>query len=267
MNHNTQLAGIVNITPDSFSDGGEAFAPDAALKHASRLLQDGADILDIGAESTRPGATPLSHEEEWARLAPILPAITAMARTYPAKISIDTRHPLTASRALEVGADWINDVSGFTNPEMIEAVKKSDCPLVVMHSLSIPADPHVVLSSTSDIINDIATWFIDTKERLSAQGIDEKRLICDPGIGFGKSAAQSLTLVSCAGQLKDKINAPLYIGHSRKSFAKTFAGDDMGKRDMITCAFSSMLMLCNINYLRVHDVAAHSQLRKMLLAA
>lgn len=267
MNHSTQLAGIVNITPDSFSDGGDAFAPDAALKHASRLLQDGADILDIGAESTRPGATPLSHEDEWARLSPILPAIIAMAKTYPAKVSIDTRHPQTAALAISAGADWINDVSGFTNPDMIEAVKKSNCPLVVMHSLSIPANPELTLSTTADIINDIANWFIKTRERLAAQGIDEKRLICDPGIGFGKSPAQSLTLVSCAGQLKDKINAPLYIGHSRKSFAKTFAGEDMGKRDMITCAFSSMLMLCNIDYLRVHDVAAHTQLRDMLLAA
>ena len=189
-----------------------------------------------------------------------------MARTYPAKVSIDTRHPYTASRALAIGADWINDVSGLSNPDMIEAVKESDCPLVVMHSLSVPADPDITLSHTADIIDEIAHWFKQKRIELMQHGIDEKRLICDPGIGFGKTPAQSLTLVSCAGQLKDKINAPVYIGHSRKSFAKTFAGEDMQKRDMITCAFSSMLMLCNINYLRVHDIAAHTELRTMLMS-
>jgi len=265
--HSTQLVGIINITPDSFSDGGLAFAADNALKHASQLLQDGADILDIGAESTRPGATPLSHEEEWERLGSILPAIIAMAKTYPAQVSIDTRHAETAAKALSLGVNWINDVSGFASPDMVSVVKQSNCKLVVMHSLSIPADPNITLSNTTEIVDDMTQWFMHKKASLLKHGINEDRIICDPGIGFGKTPAQSLTLVSCAGQLKDKIKSPLFIGHSRKSFAKTFAGEDMQKRDMITCAFSSMLMLCNIDYIRVHDVAAHKQLREMLLGS
>jgi dihydropteroate synthase len=260
----TKLVAIINVTPDSFSDGGKAFSPDDAIKYAAQCLQDGADIIDVGAESTRPGATPISAEEEWRRLHIILPAIIAIAKTYPAKVSLDTRYALTAERGLECGVDLINDVSGFADRHMIDVVKGSSCQLVITHSLSVPADVNKVINNTSDVIEEIINWFDYAKTQLSKRGVDTNRMICDPGIGFGKTATQSLTLLSCAGQIKDKINAPLFIGHSRKSYCNAFVGEDITKRDMITCAFSSMLMLCEIDYLRVHNIPAHTQVREML---
>lgn len=247
----TQLVGIVNFTPDSFSDGGRYNAVDAALAHIDRLIMDGADIIDIGAESTRPGATPLSAAEEWERLASFFEALTPEGAIF----SLDTRHAENAKRALDKGFHWINDVSGFADEAMIDAVKPYGCKLVMMHSLGIPADKNHTLPGYVDVIETLLAWAQKQVARLEKKGIRRHHLIFDPGIGFGKTAAQSSQIIERFIELK-ACGLPLYIGHSRKSFL----GE--GDRDASTLAVSRQLIAKEVDYLRVHNVAAHYALRE-----
>ena len=147
----TQLVGIVNITPDSFSDGGRYDTVEAAYHHSEQLLKSGADVLDIGAESTRPGATPLSPKQEKERLQDILPSLVKLARKYNAAISLDTRHALTAEYALSLEVDWINDVSAGASDDLLACVAQSACRYVFMHALTIPADKSVTLPRNTSI--------------------------------------------------------------------------------------------------------------------
>jgi dihydropteroate synthase len=249
MQRETQLVAIVNVTPDSFSDGGRAFAPHDALAAIERFCAEGADVIDIGAESTRPGATAITPEEEWARLAPIL----AERKRFKIRFSIDTRRAATAKQALLAGADWINDVAGFADPAMVAAVRDSDCRLVVMHSLSVPADTSIVLPISADPVQEVLAWAQARLEKLQQAGIKRERLIFDPGIGFGKTAEHSRTLLERIGEFK-ALGVPLLVGHSRKSF---LGGGD---RDKATLAVSQQLMAKGIDFLRVHDIAAHRPL-------
>lgn len=245
----TQLVGILNYTPDSFSDGGRYNAVDAALAHIDQLIMDSADIIDIGAESTRPGATPLTAEEEWERLSPLFDALTPEGAIF----SLDTRHAENAQRALDKGFHWINDVSGFADDAMIEVVKPYGCKLVMMHSLTIPADKNVTLPADADVIDVLLKWSQKQVARLEKKGIRRHHLIMDPGLGFGKTAAQSGQIIERIIELK-ACGLPLFIGHSRKSFL----GE--GDRDAGTLAVSRQLISKDIEYLRVHDVAAHRAL-------
>ena len=241
----TKLVGIVNITPDSFSDGGQNSSPEAALKTIEQMERDGADIIDIGAESTRPGATALTHEQEWERLSEVLPGLVNIMQ-----FSIDTRHPQTAAKAIKLGADWVNDVSGFSNPDMIEAVRGSDCRLVVMHSLTVPADKNVILPLDSDPVELLMNWADIRFAELENAGIERSRLIFDPGIGFGKNAQQSLAIINGAERLKE-LGVPLLFGHSRKSFMGAAAGDEE------TLKLSQLLADKGVDYIRVHDIKRH----------
>lgn len=241
----TRLVGIVNITPDSFSDGGHNLSPKTALRAIDTMERDGADIIDIGAESTRPGATSLTHEQEWERLSGVLPGVINIAQ-----FSIDTRHPQTASKAIRLGADWVNDVSGFSNPAMIEAVRGSDCRLVIMHSLTVPADKNVILPLDSDPVELIINWARERFAMLEKSGIDSSRFIFDPGIGFGKNAQQSMEIINGAERFKE-LGVPLLFGHSRKSFLGEGAGDDA------TIKISQLLAEKGVDYLRVHDIKNH----------
>lgn len=254
----SKLVGILNLTPDSFSDGGLAFAPDDALRRVDALLEAGADVVDIGAESTRPGAQPLSAEEEWARLGPVLGRAIERIHARGAIASLDTRHAATARRATSLGVDWINDVNGLQDSQMVEAVKDSACMLVLMHSLSVPADPNITLPQSCDAVAEVEQWFRARIDALKAQGIRQERLILDAGIGFGKTAKQSLALLLASPQLK-ALGLPLLVGHSRKSFLKLFS-QDAAHRDALTLAFSSVLASMQADYLRVHDVARHRRL-------
>lgn len=251
----TQLVGILNLTPDSFSDGGRYTAPEAALAQAERLLHDGADVLDVGAESTRPHATPISAAEEWSRLESVLPALVTLTHAKNKALSLDTRHAETARRALALGVDWINDVSGFQDAAMVEAVIASLCRVVVMHHLGVPADPGVTLPKDADALAVVRTALFVRAAELEAQGIARSRLILDPGLGFGKSAAQSRAIVNGAGALKS-LGLPIFLGHSRKSFL----GADAAAREAETLVVSAHLIAQGIDYLRVHDVAAHRAL-------
>jgi dihydropteroate synthase len=247
----TKLVAILNLTPDSFSDGGK-YEGEQAVVRLEQLIEEGADVVDIGAESTRPGATPLSAEEEWARLAPFFKNLKP--EHFKTTLSLDTRHPENARRALDVGFRWINDVSGFASQAMREVVAGYDCTCVVMHSLSVPADKNITLPEGCDVIAELVEW---------ALGIGDwalgRQIIIDPGIGFGKTAAQSWEIINRIDELKT-LGFPLLIGHSRKSFLNPREGGDSFDRDKSTLELSQKLIVKKIDYLRVHDVAAHKVL-------
>lgn len=252
----TDLVGILNLTPDSFSDGGQWTDAGAAIDHASRLAEAGATVIDLGAESTRPGAAAVGAEEEWRRLAPVL---TALRNRWPAgggpMLSVDTRHAVTAERAVGAGADWINDVTGLTDPAMIGAVRASSADLVVMHSLGVPPGP-ARLDPGSDPVDQLLAWGHDTLDRLGACGIDRGRVIIDPGIGFGKTADQTRVILAEIDRLR-ALGVRVLVGHSRKSFLGHWFPDlagPAGDRDPESAALSQHLASAGADYLRIHDV-------------
>lgn len=254
------LAGILNLTPDSFSDGGHFCKPEAALAQASRMIAEGARVVDVGAESTRPGAAALTAAQEWARLSPVLEDLAALCHAQGARLSVDTRHAENAVHALKIGADWINDVGGFSSPDMVDAVRASSCHLVMMHSLTVPADPAAVLPESVDAVEEVARWCIVRAQELAAAGIAPERLIFDPGIGFGKTARQSLALVEGAADLRARTRLPLLFGHSRKSFLLPLLDepDSTAARDATTVRISAALAAAGVEWLRVHNVALHA---------
>ncbi len=249
-----KLMGVLNLTPDSFSDGGAFAHVDRAMAQFNQLLTDGADIIDIGAESTRPGATSLTHEQEWARLEPVLTQLPATAR-----ISIDTYHPQTVVKALGLGVAMINDVGGLRDAEMRAVLSDSDCDIVVMHALTIPADKAVLWPKDTDVVAEIMTWKRKIADLAVTSGIDPQRLIFDPGIGFGKTAEQSLALLLHAAEIVGQSGRWLY-GHSRKSFLTLFSDAPASERDALTLAFSVQLASAGADYLRVHAVREHRAL-------
>lgn len=252
----TELVAIVNVTPDSFSDGGANFSPLAALKAVEKHIEAGAGVVDIGAESTRPGAEMVSPDEEWNRLEPVVMHLAGAVQGR-AKVSIDTRHAQTAREALAYGVAWVNDVSGFGDPDMVEAVAGSDCKLVVMHSLTVPANPAVVLDEGRDAVAEVLEWGERRIAALWAQGIARERVIFDPGVGFGKTAEQSVALLKGIVAFR-ALGVKLFVGHSRKSFLSAWSGEK--DRDKATLEVSRYLIGQGVEYLRVHDVKAHVKL-------
>ncbi|MFO1241816.1 MAG: dihydropteroate synthase [Rickettsiales bacterium] len=259
MSH-TKIAGVLNLTPDSFSDGGQHVAN--ALARVQTLLNEGADIIDIGAQSTRPGAERLSSDEEWKRLSE-LSAVIKLIHQAGKLVSVDTIHSETARRAIALGVDWINDVSGFSSQDMIDAVRDSSAMLVLMHALDVPADPAHTLPADADPIEEIRLWAERKIHSLAANGVATSRFIFDPGIGFGKTPQQSLEILLRIEELK-KLGLPLLIGHSRKSFLKLFTDKPASERDDATLGFSAFLMDAHVDYLRVHNVSRHVTLRNFL---
>lgn len=255
------LMGIVNVTPDSFSGDGQL--AEQAVRHAEAQLDAGADILDIGAESTRPGAIPLTADLEWARLEPVLNGIIAQRWRSRVRLSVDTRHAVTAARALALGVDMINDVSGLQDPEMAEILVDHTCDIIVMHALSVPAEPHHMLPPDCDVVAEILRWKKHITERVRAHAIAPERLIYDPGIGFGKTAEQSLRLIEHASELKKSGGRWLY-GHSRKSFMGLGPHASTAERDAATQNYSRQLAEAGVDYLRVHDVAGHAAMFEKL---
>jgi dihydropteroate synthase len=252
----TYIVAILNITPDSFSG-------DGILKNVTervkKFIEDGADIIDIGAESTRPGATPLSAEEEWQRLATInLPEIINLAHKNNIKISLDTRHHQVASKVIAMGVDFINDQEGFRSEEMISVVKQSEALLIMMHSLTIPADRNITIPEDKDIILEITKWAEDRKQKLLNAGIKQERIIFDPGIGLGKTANQSWHLIKNIQQFCS-LNLDILAGHSRKSFLNKVTSLPFTKRDIESLAISIYLLQKGIKYIRIHDVAIHKR--------
>jgi 2-amino-4-hydroxy-6-hydroxymethyldihydropteridine diphosphokinase/dihydropteroate synthase len=251
--------GIVNLTPDSFSDGGELADDASAEARAAKLCADGAEILDLGAESTRPGATPLSPDEEWARLEPVLGRLVDRYRgaLLRPRISVDTYHAHTARRALALGADIVNDVSGLTAPAMIELAATSGADFVAMHNLGVPADKARVLPADQDPTAAVEQWLEQRSGEWERAGIDLARVVFDPGIGFGKNALQSLRLLRNLERFQ-RFGLRLLVGHSRKSFMQQAAAAEREDRDLFTVGASLNLCRAGVDILRVHNVAAHA---------
>ena len=251
--------GIVNLTPDSFSDGGE-LADDATVDaRVSGLIAGGAEYIDLGAESTRPGATPLTADQEWARLAPALERFLAryQGTILRPRVSIDTYHLGTARRALDLGVDVINDVSGLTRPAMIELAASSSADWVAMHNLGVPADKSRVLPVDRDPTDAVEQWLEDRLVEWARAGLDLSRVVFDPGVGFGKNALQSLRLLREVNRFH-RYGLRLLVGHSRKSFMHHVAAADRGERDLFTVGASLKLCTAGVEILRVHDVTAHA---------
>lgn len=242
------MVGILNITPDSFSDGGKFVRPEAALRQAAKLFADGAALVDIGAESTRPGAIPLTPAEEWRRLEPVLGRLMA---EYPGRLSLDTYHPETVEKALAKGEVIINDVSGMNNPAMAAVVAKRRAGCIISH---LPgADPQA--AHQGKLIDDVQVVVDDLLakvELLQKRGLPKDRIILDPGIGFGKTQALNEKLLEFARYMPDY---PVMIGYSRKRF--------LGHKRMelaTNLAAGRQATAAGATYLRVHDVAGHQQL-------
>lgn len=248
----TLVVGILNFTPDSFSDGGKYYSVDAATAHVAQLIEYGADIIDLGAESTRPGATPVSVDEEISRLRKVLPAV----RIFGVPISIDTYKPEVAEYTLKFGADMINDVHGLEDSRMIDVVKKYNAPIIAMHSEKC---------SEGDIIEDIRKFFRRTLDHCIAKDFDTSKIIFDPGIGFSKTPAEDLEIMRRLDELKtlDGKEIPLTIGVSRKSFIGRITGLKLDQRDEATGALCVYAISKGVDIVRVHNVKLVSRMCSM----
>lgn len=250
--------GILNITPDSFSDGGTHDDFQQTRQTMQTMVASGATILDIGGESTRPGAATIDTATEWSRVAPILEHLN---QTYKGDrlrplISLDTRNPEIAEKAISIGIDFINDVGGVSNPKMIDLAANSDCQWIAMHSLSVPADPKVIIPPDADPVQVVHDWLDQQLEIWDKAGIPSSKMIFDPGIGFSKNPLQSLRLLQSAGCFR-KHGLRLLVGHSRKSFMKQFASDEIHERDMVTVGSAMQLCQQGVDIIRVHNIPDH----------
>ena len=234
-----KIFGILNLTPDSFSGSN-------TYQDAAQMLQDGADYIDVGAESTRPNATPITPQQEWARLEPFFKT----SQNIP--ISLDTRHPETLAKALAYNnLKFLNDVSGLENAQMVRLAKNSGINVVVMHSLTVPADKNVVLTSAP--IQTLKNWFTSKLAALTAAGISPNKIIFDPGLGFGKTQAQNAQIVEKAPELAafcHNLGTKILYGHSRKSFLNV----PESQRDLETARLTRYLYAANVDFVRVHNV-------------
>lgn len=257
-----KIVGILNIAPDSFSDGGEYCSLDKALGQVSKMINEGADIVDIGAESTRPGAIALDSVEEWRRLEAILPEVVEFVHKRKREVSLDSYHLVNIKKALGYGIDYINDVTAFSDIRIVDLLKKSSVKYILMHNLGVPVSKEVVIAKDKDVVLELKRWFRSKVEFLQRHGVAKDRVIFDLGIGFGKDAAQSLELLQRVDEFSE-LGVEIYIGHSRKSFLKDgFQGVSEG-RDVETAYISSVLMQKNVGYIRVHNVMMNKNLMEL----
>ncbi|MBF2055855.1 MAG: dihydropteroate synthase [Cyanobacterium sp. T60_A2020_053] len=256
----TYIMGILNVTPDSFSDGGDYQQINQAVKQALYMIENGADIIDIGGQSTRPGALQISLEEELQRVIPVIEAIRAKS-DHP--ISIDTTRVAVAREAMAKGADFINDISGGTfEPKMFDFVAESGKPIILMH---LRGNPQTMQSLTdyNDLMGEIKEFFTIQINYAFSKGVSSRQIILDPGIGFAKNYQQNITILQNIDQLKT-LGFPLLIGTSRKSFiGEILQEKDPKKRVWGTGATCYHAIVKGADILRVHDVAEMSQVAKV----
>ncbi|HEY5975551.1 MAG TPA: dihydropteroate synthase [Geobacteraceae bacterium] len=246
------VMGILNLTPDSFSDGNRFATLDLAVARAEEMVREGADIIDVGGESTRPDAPPVTADEELRR---VLPVIQRLRETLPVPVSIDTYKARVARDALAAGASIINDISGLTfDPEMAETVAASTAGVVLMHTRGRPTE---MQQSTgyADLLGEVSGFLAHAMDRAVAAGIEPDRLVVDPGIGFGKSVAGNLALISRLGELQ-RLGRPILVGTSRKSFIGAVLDRPVDQRLFGTAATMALALAFGASIFRVHDVAA-----------
>jgi dihydropteroate synthase len=250
------VMGVLNVTPDSFSDGGHFMAPESALAQARRMIAEGADIIDIGAESTRPyGAQPVSAEEELQRLRPVLGDVVAMGTP----VSIDSMKSAVVAWALGTGAAIANDVWGLQrDPDMARVVAEHGVPVIVMHNRD-RADPSI------DIMQDVAAFFSRSLDIAARAGIAESQIVLDPGIGFGKTPEQSMTVLARLGELR-RFGLPLLVGASRKRFISTIAPSEPDQRLGGSIAAHVLAAAKGARIIRTHDVSETLQALRVAAA-
>jgi dihydropteroate synthase len=263
LSHRGVIMGILNVTPDSFSDGGHWLGVDAALAHAREMIEHGAEILDVGGESTRPGAEPVPEEEEARRVLPVIGELSRL-KNHGASfvISVDTMKPTVARRAVEAGASIINDVGGFRDPEMVRVAKETGAGVVIMH---MQGEPRTMQEAPrySDVTGEVREFFCQRMELCLRSGVSASRVIFDPGIGFGKSVDHNLELLRRLPELA-ALGRPLMIGASRKSFiGKVLGTDAMESRSWPTVAMTGFCRERGARVFRVHEVKASVEALRM----
>ncbi|MGC3998524.1 MAG: dihydropteroate synthase [Anaeromyxobacter sp.] len=256
------LMGVVNATPDSFSDGGRFLATEAAADHARRLVEEGADLVDLGGESTRPGSAPVPVEEELRRVVPVVERLRATGFTAP--ISVDTTKPAVARAALAAGADLVNDVSGLADLALAEVIADAGAPAVLMHTRGTPAEM-AQRAVYGDVVGEVAAELAGVVARAVSAGIPVDRVILDPGIGFAKTPAQSVALLAHLDALRAP-GCPLLVGPSRKSFIGALTGAPVEDRLPGTLAAVAACVLAGVEVLRVHDVGPARQAARVAAA-
>ena len=254
--------GILNITPDSFSDGGRFHSLEFALSHAEQMIADGVDIIDIGGESSRPGSPALSLEEELDR---VMPAIYAL-RDCGKPLSIDTYKPVVMREAIAAGADLINDINGFRAPGALEAVADSDCGLCVMH---MQADPQTMQLNPEyqDVVVQVIGFLRERVNVLEQAGVARNRISIDPGFGFGKTLAHNVALLQSIGAIQETLDLPLLAGMSRKSMLGELTGKPVERRLAGSLAAALAAVAQGAKIIRVHDVAETVDALKVWQAA
>jgi dihydropteroate synthase len=250
-----RIMGIVNVTPDSFSDGGEFLDPERAIAHARQLAAEGADVLDIGGESTRPGAEAVTAEQELIRVAPV---VEELARRGGPAVSIDTSKLAVAESALGLGAEMVNDVTALrAEPDLAPLCAERRCEVVLMHMLG---DPRTMQESPAydDVVDDVKAFLAERIEFAVSQGIEEERIWIDPGIGFGKTVEHNLELHRRLGEFAE-LGPPIAFGSSRKSFIGRLTGAEVDQRLGGTIASNVIAYANGASMLRVHEVAPMHQ--------
>ena len=258
-----QVMGVVNVTPDSFSDGGLHLDPKEAVRQAELLVDEGAAMIDIGGESTRPGATPITPDAEWARVGPVL---SGLAGRLPVPLSIDTRHAEVAAKAVDAGADVVNDTEGLRSESMRRVVAKTGAAVIAMH---MRGDPTTMQSNLvyADLRGEVFGWLAATTDRAVAEGVAADRILIDPGLGFGKSAEQSLELLLHVGEFRS-LGYPVVVGASRKSFLGWVLGmDEPGRRLEAGLAAAVVAAERGAALVRTHDVGPTVRALEVVRAA
>jgi dihydropteroate synthase len=254
------VMGIVNVTPDSFSDGGRFLDTGRAVEHALKLISEGADILDIGGESTRPGAEPVEAAEELRRVLPVIRAVRSETKTL---ISIDTMKASVARAAVEAGADIINDVTGLRgDPAMLRAASECDAGLVIMHMIGTPQTMQK-LPQYDDVVREVQTYFEARMHSLENAGISRERIVLDPGFGFGKTVGHNISLMRSLPELSVS-GRPLLVGVSRKSMiGRLLESEELEDRDWPTVALTAHARDLGARVVRVHDVKPNVDAMRM----
>jgi dihydropteroate synthase len=245
----TLIMGIVNVTPDSFSDGGRYFDARSAVAHAQRLLEEGADILDVGGESSRPGAEPVDAEEEWRRIMPVVEAFASG----PVPVSVDTCKPQVMNRAIEAGAAMINDIDALRQPGALDAVAQGGVAVCLMHMLG---EPRTMQKSPAygDVVAEVRAFLVQRVQACIEEGIARESIVIDPGFGFGKSLNHNLELLRRLGEFMN-IGVPLLAGLSRKSMLQALTNRKADERLAGSLALTLLAAMNGARLVRVHDVA------------
>ncbi|KKM94218.1 hypothetical protein LCGC14_1200580 [marine sediment metagenome] len=253
-NKRTYFMGVLNVTPDSFSDGGRYSVAEDALKQALLLEEQGADVIDIGGESTRPGSPSVSIEEELSR---VIPALKLISKESKVPISIDSYKPAVIKEALNNGASIINDISGLTDPQIRQIAVKEQAPVIIMHMQGTPQnmqkEPHY-----DDVVEEVKDFLKTQAEKVIAEGLDKSKVIIDPGIGFGKTLEHNLQVLRNLSKFKT-LGFPLLVGTSRKSFIGALSGAEVDDRLPGTIASNCAAVAAGAEILRVHEVGAIKQ--------